>query len=329
MTRKKPGLKTGWLVAIEVVGIVALGIGTWIVLDLVPAIQHIEISEADRAAFVFVAIAAGIVAAQPIMSNHMFNEHKREIEEIVAGTIDEQVTLGTRRLLQKIDPFLIIHDLGSKDDEEKLLRQLFDSVFNLDEPMRSGVTAWLAEKPLEAFRNASKELTTGGVMATQRQHVAITRALFDAGEHGYLQVNLAAWDAKTNWSDDWKAFLKGQKRPGYDFHYVVLGTREYIAASRAKLLSMQALLERGPRGAKLFTCDIEKVRASIGNNDVADLTFNFEVFDNEVLKIHGSPPEGGYAIGELQPLKLAKKEDRPELLRVAASVREHAVRFGK
>jgi hypothetical protein len=309
-----------WTIRTVFVAVAATLIGFWLPngVSLVAALfgTKVTVDPIDQLAAALVCVSFSLIIEQAAMIHQTLGSHRREMVASLESDIHEQLALGLKELFSSAgiltatrDPEypalkMLLRDMGS----------LLEPVAHLPEPMRSGVATWMSG-PLESYRKTLSELLATGVTATLSEHVAVSRAIFEAGTKHYVQINLFAYDPATEWSREWKDFMSStQLNAVQQIEYVVLGSEEYFAGNRAKLRSMNAYLKRCD--ARLLLSDRQLVVDSIG---AFTLDRNIELFDTSVVKTQ-SPSPTGYRGGINLTMSVSLAESRPELIRIAKAI---------
>jgi hypothetical protein len=316
-----------WTIRTVFVAVAATLVGFWLPrgVALVAGFfgAKITVSPIDELAAALVCVSFSLIVEQAAMVHQTLDSHRREIVASLESDIHEQLAFGIKELFISAGILTTSRDLGYPA-VVTLLRNmggLLEPIAQLPEPMRSGVATWMSG-PLDSYRRSLNELSTIGVIATLSEHVAVSRAMCEAGTKHYITINHFAYDTATQWSREWKDFLFSTKlNSAQQVDYVVLGSKEYFTTNRTKLGSMNAYLKRC--NARLLLSDRQLVTDSIG---AFVLDRNIELFDTSVVKTQ-SLSQTGYRGGINLNISISLAEDRPELVRIAKAILACAVPY--
>jgi hypothetical protein len=316
-----------WTLRTLIVTIISSIVGFWLLdgISLVVSIfgKGFQVETSGRVASTIVCVAFALVVEQAYMTHWELVEQRNEMTRILESDIMSQFADGIRQMLTTAR--ILTAATGGDTESMRLtvidLSSLIQPVVGLPEPLRSGAARWM-RGPIESHRQSLNALMANGVSASLSEHVAVTKAMFDAGTGDYLQINLRSYDAATEWTREWRAFLDHTKLSrGRRVEYVVFSTAEYLRMNDANLRSMRDYLAKCR--AVLLTCDQELVNDSVGK---FNLQYNLEVFDSRVLKTQ-TASASGYRGGISLDMSISQVDERPELFRLANIIRESAVPY--
>jgi hypothetical protein len=258
------------------------------------------------------------------MMNQLLRHHREEIAQILRYDISGFLSLGIKDVLAMAQVIAAGSNVRSEAVRSLLLNlsSLLQPVATLPEPLRSGVATWM-KAPMDDYRTALRGLLTRGVSASLSEHVAVTRAILDAGVSKYVQINQFAYDVEHEWSRDWKEFLLHIKEDKKTIEYIVFASRDYLESNAGKLRGMNDYIKKCK--GTLLICDKTFVSDSVGNVTVDD---NLELFDDSVVKTQSSSPSG-YRGGITLTMSLAEASDRPDLIRLITMIQESATPYGQ
>ena len=324
-------MKVNWTRRTVVIAVASSLVGFWLLDGVYLAVSLFgeaeSVDPAARLTSTVVVVAFGLVIEQAYMTQSMFADHKADMTRTLKSDIHEQLSTGIGQALSAAGVLAVGSHSHSVAVGDMLidLTGLLQPVAGLPEPMRSGVATWMRE-PMNSYRQSlHRVLSSSGVITSLSRHVAVTRAMFDAGSGPYLQINQRAYQVPDEWTRDWCDYLRSTARQGRQVDYVVLAASDDLTAWSDKLDSMWRFLD--DVGATLLTCDTALVIDSLGP---FTYDFNIEVFDDSVLKTQAfrTPPTGGYRGGVELNMSVMRAEDRPDILALANTVRGCAEVYG-
>ncbi|MEU4651735.1 hypothetical protein [Nocardia fluminea] len=251
--------------------------------------------------------------------------HRNEVVEILQSNIRDHLSDSLRKVISNAE-FLAISGSSAeaKTKSNELLEELsgiFQALSSMPHLIRTGVLTWIVD-PVEELRKSVTDLGSSSIAVSLSQHVAITSALYYAGNGDYVQVNQSAYDVESDWTRDWRDFLMSTKvNPRREVQYIVLGASDYLTSNESKLATMKVFLDQCK--VKLLVCRLEDVTDSLG---AFTLDSNIDLFDNEVIKTQ-SVDIGGYRGGVSVNISISSARSRPNLIRTVNAIRESSIPY--